>query len=244
METDSLTHETEVVAKIMARENRKTISFWLMATTTALCVPIAASGWFMWLTKPRVEVKVERILVAEDGSPIKVFNYDEMPVEAKRRDVINSVVRYVTMREEFNELESGKNWDTVSRMSSKDVQEEYQKANRANSPTSQWQRYAPGGWVRTAFDSIIDETGVSGYKDIPPAYTVRFCRQEKIKDKTPGRPELWDATVGFKIVPGYDSRLISSYNPGSIQVTSYRESRPVGVLSNQPGNGLKGCVGL
>lgn len=239
---DQFKHDVAVMARIDAAERRKRLiekAQWGLVVGSLF---FGASGWVVWATHPQIVKEMEYMPVAEDGSRLLALRDDELPPEAKQRDIQNSVITYVLRREGYNSYEADKNWDVVSRMSSKDIRDDYQSINALNKEGSQSRIYGDNGWIRVEYDSMEDLVPTTGYKDVPPAYLVRFCRQVKKKDKnSPERAELWGATVVFKAnVTGYDRRFIAAYNPGRIQVTDYPNVRPIGPLVNT-GNRLSGC---
>lgn len=242
-ETEQFAHDTAVVARINAAERRRSIANIVRWIVVAACIPAAATGWLAWAKYPLVVKEVQYIPISEDGTPLMALRDSDLPPQARKINVQNSIINYVRKREGFNDLEADKNWDIVSRMSSVSVRDEYQAINSMNKDGSQWKTYSGGGWIKVSYDSMEDLTTPAGYIDIPPAYFVRFCRQVKRKDKNiPDRAELWGATVGFKAdVPGYDGRLIREENPGKIQVTSYPDVRPIGPLVNENGTPKSGC---
>lgn len=237
-ETEQLAHDAAVVARINAAERRRArveIARWFLV---AACLPVAASGWYAWAVHPRIQQEIQFIPIADNGSPLMALRDEEMPPEARKMNIQNSIINYVLRREGFNDLEADKNYDIVSRMSAKDIRDEYQSMNAMNKDGSQWKTYSGGGWIKVEYDSMEDLAPPTGYSDVPPAYLVRFCRQVKRKDKgMPERPELWGATVGFKAdVKGYDGRLIRAHNPGRVQVTEYPNVRQIGPLVNNNAN--------
>lgn len=123
---------------------------------------------------PLKRVEPVFVYVRDDGTMINSRAWSDLPSSARDAAILNTLSRYVTLREGYSSGQTKEAWDTVSALSAPAVKKQFQAWYHRDNPTSPQRVHGEKTIVHVAVTTINKDP------EVPGAYQVYFTRTERV----------------------------------------------------------------
>ena len=179
-------------------------------------------------------VDVVYVTVRDDGTVTNSMAWSSLPASTRSNAALNTLWRYVELREGYHPSEAQYAWNVVSALSAPDVRREYQEWAAPENPKGPRKLYGERDVVEIEFVSVAPVCTTEPCNlQTTDVMMFRFDRRERVAG-TWSAPERRYATVRFRRLSDEGLEKLpwwqaATFNSGGIQVWEYVGSRREGV---------------